>query len=76
MIAAAGSSAEATRTLLFFGSAVVPPRRSSGSRSHMGPVFTALLGFHKLYSRALLWSARARLLGQVNKGTHAHRGDA
>jgi len=27
----------------------------------MGFVFTALLGFHKLYSRLLLRSARARL---------------
>jgi hypothetical protein len=27
----------------------------------MGFVFAALLGFHKLYSRALLRSARARL---------------
>jgi hypothetical protein len=48
-------------TRLFFGSAVVPPRSASGGRGGMGPVFNALLGFHKLYSRALLLSARARL---------------
>jgi len=62
-------------TRLFFGSAVVPPRSSSGARGSMGFVFTALLGFHKLYSRALLWSARARLASQC-KGSHAHRRDA
>jgi Trk-type K+ transport system membrane component len=71
-----GSSAGPDRTQLFFGSAVVPPRSSSGARGGMGLVFTALLGFHKLYSRALLSSARSRLLGQVNKSTHAHPGNA
>ncbi len=35
----------------------------------MGPVFTAVLGFHKLYSRALLSSASARLSAQA-AGTH------
>jgi hypothetical protein len=39
-------------TTLYFGSAVVPGR---------GFVFRALLGFHKLYSRALLRAARSRL---------------
>jgi uncharacterized DUF497 family protein len=48
----------------YWGSVRVPLLRS------MGLVFTALLSIHKLYSRALLSSARARLLGQVNKGTH------
>ena len=49
------------RTRLFFGSAVVPARRSSGSSAGLGFFFTALLGFHKLYSRILLRSAAARL---------------
>lgn len=49
-------------TRLYFGSAVVPEARDDGKRS-LGPVFAALLGFHKLYSRALLRSARARLEG-------------
>ena len=48
---------------LFFGSAVVPSRRDGSGRGSMGLVFTALLGFHKLYSRALLASARRRLAG-------------
>jgi hypothetical protein len=62
-------------TRLYFGSALVPPRSSSGARASMGLVFTALLGFHKLYSRALLWSARARLSSQA-MGSHAQRRDA
>lgn len=46
---------------LYFGSAVVPAA-DGGSRS--GPsdfMFKVLLGFHKLYSRALLWSAKRGL---------------
>jgi hypothetical protein len=70
------ASAEANRTCLYFGSAVVPPRSSSVTGGSMGFVFTALLGFHKFYSRALLSSARTRLLSQVSKGTHGHRDDA
>ncbi len=68
--------AETNHTCLFFGSAVVPPHSSSGARGSMGLVFTALLRFHRLYSRALLFSARARLLGQIHRGTHEHRSDA
>jgi len=43
---------------LFFGSAVFPPSRSG---SGMGLPFNALLGFHKLYPKALLASAVSRL---------------
>ena len=50
----------ATRTRLYFGSAVVPLRASDGSQ-HMGWLFHALLGFHRLYSRLLLRGALARL---------------
>lgn len=49
-------------TRLHFGSAVVPTR--SSGRMRMGLVFRLLLGFHRLYSRALLHSARARLMHQ------------
>lgn len=45
-------------TRLYFGSAVVP--RKSGE-PNLGFVFSALLGFHKLYSRALLATAVRRL---------------
>ena len=49
------------RTRLYFGSAVVPVTGRSTGNASMGFVFKALLGFHKLYSRALLGSARSRL---------------
>jgi hypothetical protein len=62
-------------TKLFFGSAVVPVRASAGARPALGFVFTVLLGFHKLYSRALLWSAHARLVSQTG-GRNTHRSDA
>ena len=48
-------------TRLYFGSAVVPVRNASTGKSEMGFVFKALLGVHKLYSRALLSSAARRL---------------
>ena len=44
-------------TRLYFGSAVVPRRGTA----KLGWQFTALLGFHKLYSRVLLWAAQSRL---------------
>jgi len=48
-------------TKLFFGSAVVPSvDRTTGER-RMGYLFKVLLGFHKVYSRVLLNSARSRL---------------
>ena len=48
-------------TQLLFGSAVVPARGPGGDRAGLGFLFAALLGFHKLYSRALLAAARTRL---------------
>ena len=53
------SSGGQPATRLYFGSAIVPARRVG--RIKMGLLFTALLGFHKLYSRALLRAARSRL---------------
>ena len=47
-------------TRLYFGSAVVPAVGTDG-RPRMGAVFRVLLGFHKLYSRALLAAACTRL---------------
>ena len=75
LMVAAGASTAPGRTLLYFGSAVVPRRSSSNGSGSMGLLFAALLGFHKLYSRALLWSARVRLSNQA-RGEHAHRGNA
>jgi hypothetical protein len=48
-------------TRLYFGSAVVARGRRDGERPALGFPFAALLGFHRLYSRALLAAARARL---------------
>lgn len=48
-------------TRLYFGSAVVPVADPASAERRMGFVFRALLGFHKLYSRALLRAARRRL---------------
>jgi len=48
-------------TRLYFGSAVVPRRSARFGRDGLGPLFSALLGFHKLYSRLLLRAARSRL---------------
>jgi hypothetical protein len=62
------SAAEAPgRTRLYFGSAVLPKPTPANSpratgKSSMGFVFKALLGFHKLYSRALLRAAAANLM--------------
>jgi hypothetical protein len=61
LMVAPADSGGSVFTRLYFGSAVVPtPDRSSG-RATLGFTFNALLGFHKLYSRALLSAARSRL---------------
>jgi len=49
--------AQAPRTRLYFGSAVVRNRERSSRPFRFG----ALLGFHRLYSVALLYSAKKRL---------------
>jgi hypothetical protein len=56
-------------TCLYFGSAVVPVRtaRAGTETSDLGRTFRLLLGFHKLYSRALLFSAKSRLMRQLPK---------
>ena len=47
-------------TLLYFGSAVLPQTDEATGRKRLSPGFRALLGFHKLYSRALLSAAAKR----------------
>ncbi|HEX2541154.1 MAG TPA: hypothetical protein VHM00_08735 [Caldimonas sp.] len=61
MVAASPGS----RTRLLFGSAVLPKQSTPSGHRHLGGGFRALLGFHKLYSRALLLSARLRLSRQL-----------
>lgn len=51
-------------TRLYFGSAVVPRVDARSGKAGLGFGFRALLGFHKLYSLALLAAARARLRQQ------------
>ena len=51
-------------TRLYFGSALLSARNAATGKTgepQLGFVFTALLGFHNLYSRALLRAAAARL---------------
>lgn len=59
LMSARNVSGDGTR--LYFGSAVVARSGGSGG-SKLGFPFDALLGFHQLYSRVLLRSARSRLL--------------
>jgi hypothetical protein len=47
---------------LYFGSAVVPVGIGSG-KARLGFPFSALLGFHNLYSKILLGAARGRVIG-------------
>lgn len=51
----------ASGTRLYFGSAVVPVASGNSRKAGLGFVFTALLGFHRLYSRVLLHAAVRRL---------------
>ncbi len=56
LMVGAPAAASGPSDVLFFGSAVLP-RRQGG----LGWQFTALLGFHRLYSRLLLGAAARRL---------------
>ena len=56
---------EGDGTRLYFGSAVVQVATSDAGKPELGSGFNALLGFHKLYSRALLSAARSRLMRQT-----------
>ena len=49
------------QTRLYFGSAVVPARNPKTGTRKLGRGFYALLGFHKIYSKVLLYSAKSRL---------------
>lgn len=49
-------------TQLYFGSAVVPIADTRNGTPRLGAAFSLLLGFHKLYSRALLRLTARKLL--------------
>jgi hypothetical protein len=60
MVIPAGSGSS-TVTRLYFGSAVVAVVDKQSGQGTLGFTFRALMGFHKLYSRALLSAACSRL---------------
>jgi hypothetical protein len=70
------AAASEIETRLYFGSAVLPVRHQETGRMRLGLTFRALLGFHKRYSRALLFSARRRLSRNILRSVHVRRGDA
>lgn len=55
---------QVTGTRLYFGSVVTPQRVDRTGRPDLGRIYRLLLGFHKLYSRALLAAARSKLQRQ------------
>ena len=61
-MAAPISGKEKLATRLYFGSAVVPRKTNENQKPSIGFTFTIMLGFHKLYSRALLSAAKAKLM--------------
>ncbi|HYH42247.1 MAG TPA: hypothetical protein VD867_09705 [Burkholderiales bacterium] len=61
LMVAASENPDFTGTRLYFGSAVVPGHSPKTGRTSLGPIFSTLMGFHKLYSRVLLRAAGRRL---------------
>ncbi|MEO8755120.1 MAG: hypothetical protein ABI624_20860 [Casimicrobiaceae bacterium] len=61
LMAVSPESSAVEETHLYFGSAVLPGVSARSGTRTPGPAFRMLLGFHKLYSRALLCSAKSRL---------------
>ena len=51
----------AAQTCLYFGSAVLPIREPKTGKSSIGTTYQTLLGFHKIYSILLLYSAKLSL---------------
>ena len=49
-------------TQLYFGSAITPAHIRHNGKAWLGLGFHLLLPFHRVYSKALLWSAARRLL--------------
>jgi hypothetical protein len=66
LMTAVGEQGNPASTRLYFGSAVVPERNAKTGQAKYGLGFHAMLGFHRLYSRALLRSAASRL-ARLNK---------
>lgn len=64
MIAPPSNNEKHTR--LFFGSAFLPRSENSSGEPKKGIIFHALLGFHKFYSRLLLWMVKRNLQARVD----------
>jgi len=52
-------------TRLYFGSAIVPEKNPKTGNPSLGFFFRVLLGFHKIYSVLLLYSAWLKLMRQI-----------
>ncbi|MDD7973865.1 hypothetical protein [Roseinatronobacter alkalisoli] len=63
------SGDKSMQTLLYFGSGITAAKNSDTGRLSIGPVFKALMGFHKLYSRALLAATRRKIASSASKMT-------
>ena len=70
MTARTGTSSQESRTLLYFGSAVVPHPGQEGAAPRMGWLFHTLMGFHRIYSRLLL-SAASRRSEALHRGSNS-----
>jgi hypothetical protein len=73
LMVAVAENSDFIGTWLYFGSAVVPVRSLKTGRTSLGRLFTALRGFHKLYSRVLLRAAERRLSRKATNNVHDHR---
>ena len=60
------STVNSIRTRLYFGSAIVPKRNLKTGEPSLGFGFQALLGFHKIYSKLLLYFARSSINRQLS----------
>ena len=49
------------QTHLYFGSAILPVRTDKDGKPALGRIFVLLMGFHRLYARALLYFAERAL---------------
>ena len=56
-----GNAASGVRTRLYFGTAIVPMHISKTGGPSIGFGFQTLLGFHKIYSRLLLYFAKSNI---------------
>ena len=67
LMATSVSTVRGVRTRLYFGSAVVPIQNSKTGKLSLGFGVQALLGFHKVYSVLLLYSAKSHIKNRALK---------